>query len=578
MSESDTRGPLPVDTQAQRLAALLELGAQLSSARDVDELLETVMERLTELLDAEAATVYVHDPIARELWSRATRGGAVREVRVPDSVGIAGHVFRSGRSIVLADAYADPRFNPEVDRQSGFRTRSLLTAPLRLLGGEVLGVLQVLDRRPGRFTPSDRALAEGIASQVAAVLEHLRLNEAIARQRDELQARLSDLDALYQFEQVLADGVGQQDLAARVLDLAMARLGAGAGCVLLLDEDRDSLVYTAARGERSEGLAQTRMPVGRGIAGYVAASGEVVRVRRAEDSPHFDRSVSRQLGVSTGAVLCVPIRAGTRVLGALELLNKRGGFTTADERLAVVLAGQAGRALARWQSQEELDRKARLATIGQMLSGVLHDLRTPLTVIGGYAEMLATEEDPRVRAEMCDQILAQLRHVATMQEETLAFVRGERSVLVRKVLVHTFMRELSEQLRQEFAGTQVELKVSVGYTGTARFDESKVRRALFNLARNALDAMPEGGRFTLSVDREGDALVFRAKDNGPGIPPEIAARLFESFVTSGKKHGTGLGLALVRKVAQEHGGVVTCKTQVGKGTTFELRLPANVSA
>jgi signal transduction histidine kinase len=115
--------------------------------------------------------------------------------------------------------------------------------------------------------------------------------------------------------------------------------------------------------------------------------------------------------------------------------------------------------------------------------------------------------------------------------------------------------------------------VSTGYTGVARFDETKLRRAIFNLARNAIDAMPKGGRFLVSVEREGDELVFRAQDNGPGIPPEIADRLFESFVTSGKKHGTGLGLAIVRKIAQEHGGAVSCKTKPGKGTTFEIRIP-----
>jgi signal transduction histidine kinase len=316
-----------------------------------------------------------------------------------------------------------------------------------------------------------------------------------------------------------------------------------------------------------------RLEAGRGIAGYVAASGEVVRVDDANACEYFDRTLARKLGYPVGAVLCVPIHAQGRTLGALELLNKPGGFTADDERLAVLLAGQVGRALVLRQSREEAERKARLATIGQLMAGLLHDLRTPLTVIAGYAEMMASENDLETRSEMSRAILAQLENVSAMQQETLAFARGERTVFVRRVYLQAFMKDLAEQLEQEFAGTDIECKVSTGYTGPARFDETKLRRAIFNLARNAIDAMPKGGRFLVSVEREGDELVFRAQDNGPGIPPEIADRLFESFVTSGKKHGMGLGLAIVRKIAQEHGGAVSCKTKPGKGTTFEIRIP-----
>jgi signal transduction histidine kinase len=204
---------------------------------------------------------------------------------------------------------------------------------------------------------------------------------------------------------------------------------------------------------------------------------------------------------------------------------------------------------------------------------VLHDLRTPLTVIAGYAEMMATEEEAAVRKEMSKSVLGQLQLLNAMQQETLAFARGERTVLLRKVYMQLFMREVSEQLLHDFATSKTELKVHVGYAGAARFDENKLKRAIFNLARNAIEAMPDGGRFTLSVDREADDLVFRASDNGPGIPLEIADKLFESFVSSGKKDGTGLGLAMVKKIMREHGGAVYCRSRPGKGTTFELKFP-----
>lgn len=567
-----------VARQAERFGALIEVGTQLSSARDVDSLLQAVMERLTGLLHAEAATLFMHDAEQRVLWSKVLKGSSMRDIRVADTLGIAGHVFTNGRTLVLGDAYSDVRFNPEIDRQSGFRTRSMIATPLRHVSGKVLGVLQVLDRRIDAFTSEDKALVEGIATQVSAVLDNVLLVDELKRGRDELSQRVSDLDALFEVEKAVSSSTAQTDLVERILELAMERVGARAGSILLVEEDRDSLFFRSAKGEKSEALISLRLKAGQGIAGHVAESGEVVRVKNAEDSEFYDRSIAKKLGLPTGAVLCVPVTAGERVFGALELLNKKGGFTEKDERLAVLLAGQVGRALQRRQSQEEVERRARLATIGQMLSGVLHDLRTPLTVVGGYAEMMASEEDPKTREEMSQSILSQLQHISNMQAETLAFVRGEKSVFIRKVFLHVFMKELTEQLQQEFAASKVELKVLVGYSGAARFDESKIKRVIFNLARNAIDAMPEGGRFLFSVEREGDELVFRAKDNGPGIPAEIANRLFESFVTSGKKHGTGLGLAIVKKIAKEHGGSVNFKTQIGKGTSFEVRLPAGTPA
>ncbi len=561
-------------TSAERFQALLEVGSQISSARDIDQLLQAVVERIAVLLEAEAATLFMHDRENRELWGRAMRGQSLKDIRIPDQLGIAGHVFSTGRTLMLGDAYNDPRFNPEIDRQSGFRTRSVIATPLRHLSGRVLGVFQVLGSRVDAFDPDDRALVEGISTQIAAVLDNVLLVEELKRGGEELASRMSDLDALYEVERAVSSVTAQSDLLEKILEIAMERVGARAGSILLAEEDRDSLYFRTAKGEKSEALVSLRLKTGQGIAGHVAETGEVVRVKSAEDSEFHDRTIAKRLGLTTGSVLCVPVITGNKTYGALELLNKKGGFSEKDERLGVLLAAQVGRALQRRQSQEEVERRSRLATIGQMLSGVLHDLRTPLTVVGGYAEMMAGEDEPALRAEMSAQILTQLQHISDMQQETLAFVRGEKSVFIRRVFMHVFMRELTEQLVQEFAGTSVELKVHAGYTGAARFDENKIKRVIFNLSRNAIDAMPEGGRFLLSVEREDDEVVFRAKDNGPGIPPEIAGRLFESFVTSGKKHGTGLGLAIVKKIALEHGGSVNCKTQIGKGTSFEVRLPA----
>lgn len=567
-----------VTRQNERFTAVIEVGSQLSAARDVDALLRTVMDRLTGLLDAEAATLFMHDTRTNELWSRVVKGASIKELRLPVSAGIAGHVFGSGKTLMLGDAYADQRFNPDIDRQSGFRTKSIIAAPLRHVSGRVLGVLEVLHRKVDAFTNDDRSLVEGVATQIAAVLDNVLLLEQLRARSEELAQRVRDLDLLFGLERAASSSDQQVDLLERILQTAIDSVGARAGSILVAEEERDSLYFRNTKGEKSDALTSVRLKTGQGIAGYVAMSGETVRVERADDSAHYDKSIARKLGVSIGSVLCVPIPGDEGRLGSLELLNKKGGFTEADERLAVLLAGQIGRAFASRQSREDQERKARMAAIGQMLAGVLHDLRTPLTVIAGYAEMMADEPAEPLRREMAQSILSQLDHVAAMQKETLDFARGEKSVLMRRVYLHVFMRDLEEQLTREFEQAEAEVKVVTTYTGAARFDENKMKRVILNLARNAIDAMPEGGRFTLTVDREGDEVIFRAADTGQGILPGVADRMFESFVTAGKKNGTGLGLAIVKKIVDEHGGNITFKTKPGKGTTFEVRFPAGISA
>jgi signal transduction histidine kinase len=381
---------------------------------------------------------------------------------------------------------------------------------------------------------------------------------------------------LYEIEKALSSADRESDLLDRVLEKAIGVCGAGAGSVLLANEDQGLLYFRSARGEHSEQLLTLSLKADQGIAGHVARTGEVVRADDVESVPYYDRSIAKRLGVTLKAVLCVPIPGDRGTLGALELLNRRGGFGEAEERLATLLAGQTGRAIQVRSAREEGQRQARLATIGQMLSGVLHDLRTPMTVISGYTQLIAVEPDPAERRKYSEIVERQFEHINAMTRETLAFARGEREILLRKVSIGVLAQEVGEHLRAELERSGVELSLEARYEGAARIDENKIKRAIYNITRNARQAMPDGGRFTVTFEREKDELVLRFADTGPGIPEEIADRLFQSFVTAGKKDGTGLGLAIVKRIAEEHGGTVSFKSRPGKGTTFEIRVPVGV--
>lgn len=570
----------PQRRAAARAEALAEIGLALSSILDVDALLREVMARAQELLEAERSTLFLVDRERGELWSKVLRGQKPHEIRLPLGTGLAGWVAKAGRPVVVADAYEDPRFDPSVDQRSGFRTRAVLAVPIRGRDERVLGVIEVLNRRSGAFGPAEERLLAAVASQAGVAIENARLfaeagerNAALATAREDLQRKVGELDLLLGLERLFADATALDAALDALLERSAGLLGAKASAILLREGESGVLQFHGARGGRPDHVRTLRLPIGRGIAGSVVETGIPIIANEIERERTFDASLADQIGYAIRNALCVPLVHDGEVHGAIELLNKPGGFEPRDLDLLLLVAELVAHHVAIARDRERRAREQRLASIGQLLSGVMHDLKTPLSIISGYAQLMAMEESAVERQKNCKVLLDQFGIIDAMTREVLDFAKGKVELLKRKVLVNVFTASLADYLRHDFEGRDIELRVHGRYTGAWRFDEMKVRRAVINIARNAAQAMGRGGRFTLHVAKVGDALVFRMSDTGPGIPEEIRERLFESFATHGKEDGTGLGLAIVKRIAEEHGGSIGFRSRPGKGTTFVLTLP-----
>lgn len=155
---------------------VLDVSRLLTVTADLDQLLRRMAEAATSLLAAERASIFVHDPAKKELWTRIALGS--NEIRIPDSAGIAGHVFQTDRLLNIPDAYADARFNREVDRKTGFVTRNLLTAPMSDFDGKPIGVMQVVNKTGGSFLSQDEAMIRLLADQAGVALQRYRLQQA----------------------------------------------------------------------------------------------------------------------------------------------------------------------------------------------------------------------------------------------------------------------------------------------------------------------------------------------------------------------------------------------------------------
>ncbi len=167
----------------RRLSRLLDYTRQMSLRKDLDSLLGVVVDCAREILQAERCSVFILDKKKNELWSRVATGG--QTIRVPADKGIVGQAIAERRVINIADAYGDKRFNPEVDRDSGYRTQSLLTAPLSKMRGETIGALQVLNKKGGPFLEDDEKMFILFAEQAASAVANAQLH-------DDLQAAYKD--------------------------------------------------------------------------------------------------------------------------------------------------------------------------------------------------------------------------------------------------------------------------------------------------------------------------------------------------------------------------------------------------
>lgn len=302
---------------------LLRTSRMLASRETLDEMLEALMNIVTEEVDAKRCTIFLSDPDTHELYSRVAVGSFRREIRIRENSGVAGHVFTSGESTIVHDAYHDDRFDKSIDEKTGFVTSSILCTPIRTVRGEIIGVAQALNKRKGKFTSRDLELLDELLTHAAVVLQSTQFVERTKALREQEQA----------FFKVVSEVVAEIDLG-QILNKVMAQATRMINCertTLFLNDERTNELFSQV----GEGLGafQIRLPNTKGIAGTVFTSGETVNIPYAYADLRFNPSFDKQSGFFTRSILCVPVvNKEGKCIGVTQALNKKGGpFTDEDE-------------------------------------------------------------------------------------------------------------------------------------------------------------------------------------------------------------------------------------------------------
>jgi signal transduction histidine kinase len=223
--------------------------------------------------------------------------------------------------------------------------------------------------------------------------------------------------------------------------------------------------------------------------------------------------------------------------------------------------------------REELGRARELATVGQTMANVAHQIGTPLNVVSAHVQLMQKElRDDTAATRRLAIVAEQLEKVADTVRELLD--RARPHGVSTAFPLQPLLTRLSQSVHVVAEAAGIQVTVNVADSLPAVFgDETQLELALMNLITNALDAMPHGGRLTITASAANDGVVVEVRDTGVGIPASLASRIFEPWVTSKPGHGTGLGLSITRDVVERTGGSIQLVPS-DKGTVFRVSLPA----
>lgn len=409
------------------------------------------------------------------------------------------------------------------------------------------------------------------------------------------------------------------ELLTAMMERAREVLDAEASSVMLVDEPSRTLRWEVALGEGSGKLQTLSVPIGQGISGGVAATGESIRIEDAQHDPRWiGRRYDAETGFTTRSILCVPIRARERIIGVIQALNRRSGpFTQADQELLEALASMGGVAIENARLYENLEAKVqertaaltrtleelratqahlvqseKMAALGDLVAGVAHEINTPLGAVTSNTDLIG-----RALAKLTDSVgdASQNDQARRLADRATSLVGVSRDAcrrigdIVRSLRNFARLDEAEYKpadlhegldstltLARHLLKNRITVHHDYGALPQVECHANQINQVFLNMLVNAAQAIEGPGEITIRTrhDVEHGTAVVEISDTGGGIPEENLRKIFDpGFTTKGVGVGTGLGLAICYRIIEQHQGKIEVESTVGKGTTFRIILP-----
>ncbi len=376
---------------------------------------------------------------------------------------------------------------------------------------------------------------------------------------------------LIEISRDLASTLDLDVLLSRIVQAAADLSNASEASILLYDEAKGELFFQAATNEPvMRGLS---VPVGSSIAGWIITNRAPIIIGNVQQDKRYFNSIAQTINMPTTSLLGVPLINKDKVVGALEAINKRDGdFTPEDQEILMTLGAQAAIAI----------ENTRLFQQSDLIAEFVHELRTPLSSLNTAAHLLLYPQlSEEKRSQMIDVIRSETTRLSEMATSFLDLARLESG------RAHFQIQEFQvSELLDECANLMQAKAIESGLTFQRDYpsllpviqgDYDKIKQAVINLISNAIKYNLPTGQVTLKAYPSQNEIIIEIKDSGIGIPKEYISHLFEKFYrvpgSENVSTGTGLGLSVVKRIVNGHGGRVDVASEAGKGATFAIHLP-----
>ncbi len=566
---------------------LYSISQEIASRLELKIILQKIIGSVIELLEAEAGTVTLWDNRKQSYIFAIVHGLPEsligREVPLPSS-GVIGEVLKKKVPVLYEDYEHHPNRLKELEP---FHYKEAVGVPL-IVREMVIGAMVIGTSDPKKhFQQSDINLLFNIAHQAAIAIGNAQLYE------DSL-AKIKQLTTLYEIGKTLSSTLDLDELLKKALELIREQWGYALCGILFLDREKNELYIRQVIGRNLKEVKDLRFRVGvDGIVGWVAKTGESLYIPDvSKDSRYITGLPEGRSGV------VFPLKVRDEVIGVLDIESDEiRGFGEEDLKVLSSFASQVSGFIENAQlfselkqtlkelkqAQDQIVQVEKLRAMGEMASGVAHDFNNVLAAVIGNIQLLLHQlehlrpEEIRERLRVIEQASKDGAETVRRIQEFTGIKRDKEFIplslndLIKEVSVVTEPRWKDQAQKR---GVQIEWVSKLGDIPLIMGNPSELREVLTNIIFNAIDAMPEGGKLTLTTQPQSDDWVeVKIADTGIGMAEEVRKRIFDPFFTTKGVNSSGLGMSVSYGIIKRHGGEILAESELGKGTTFFIHLP-----